>query len=93
MTIGFSAKPELSTIQLANGGAAHSHDRTDSVREAPVPWVRRRIEDVGQTGSQVAGGQPAKDLQEEMLGALLLGPGEREAASGEGADDLMGSSI
>jgi hypothetical protein len=63
------------------------------VREAPVPRVRRRIEDVGQTGPQVAGDQPAEQLQWKMLGPLLLGPGEGEAPSGEGADDLMGSPI
>jgi hypothetical protein len=92
-TIGFSAKPDLSTIEPANGRAAHSRDRRDPVRDTPVPRVHRRIEHVGQTGPQVAGDQPAKDLQEEMLGALLLGLGEGEAPSGEGADSSMGSSV
>lgn len=68
-TIGFSAKPDLSTIEPANGRAAHSRDRRDP------------------------GDQPAKDLQEEMLGALLLGLGEGEAPSDEGADSSMGSFV
>ncbi|MCG5052198.1 MAG: hypothetical protein KA712_04495 [Myxococcales bacterium] len=63
------------------------------MRKAPVPRVRRRIEHVGQTGPQVAGDQPAEQLQKEMLGALLLGLGKGEAPSGEGTDGSMGSSV
>jgi hypothetical protein len=88
-TIGCSAKPDLSTLQPANGGAARSRERREPVREAPVPRVRRRIEHVGQTGPQGAGNQ----FQKEMLGALLLGLGEGEAPSGEGTDSLMRSSV
>lgn len=91
-TIGFSTKPELSAIQPANSGAAHSHDRSDPVRKAPVPRVRRRIEHVGQTGPLVASDQPADQLQKEMLGTLLLGLAEGEAPSGKGTDGSMGSS-
>lgn len=40
-----------------------------------------------------AGHQPAKDLQEKVLGALVLGLGEGVAPSGEGSDRSMGSSV
>lgn len=61
-TIGFSAKPDLSIIEPATGGAAHSRDGRDPVGETPEPGVGRRIEDVGQTGPQVTGDQPAEGL-------------------------------
>jgi hypothetical protein len=51
----------------------------------------RDNEHLGQTGSLVAGNQPAEDLQYEMLGSLLLGFGGAIAPSGAGADSSMGS--
>lgn len=92
-TFGLGAKPRLSTIEATNGGRPHGGDRRHPVREAPVAGVRRRIEHVGQTGPQVASDQPAKDLQEKVLEALVLGLGEGVAPSGEGSDCAMGSSV
>lgn len=92
-TISFGAKPRLRAIEPTNGDRPHGGDRRHPVREAPVAGVRRRIAHVGQTGPQVASDQPAKDLYEKVLRALVLGLGEGVAPSGEGSDCTMGSSV
>ncbi|MEB2312418.1 MAG: hypothetical protein OZ921_08535 [Sorangiineae bacterium] len=92
-SICFGPESGLRPVESTHGRASNGRDRRDPMSKAPVTGVGRRIEHVRQTGPQVAGDEPTKDLEQEMLGALILGFGEGVAPTGEGSDCSMGSSV
>jgi hypothetical protein len=92
-SLGFRAQPTLPAIESHCACPTGGRDGNESVSEAAMPGMERRIEHVRQPRARDARKRTAEHLDEGVFRALGPSPVERVRTACNGADDPMSFSV